>query len=288
MTTGQAGEPEDELAESITVADVVAALEHRYPPHLAAEWDAVGLVVGSLSAPVQRVHIVLDVNEETLAEVLETDADFVLAHHPLLFRPVTTVAETRSRGRIISALIENHIALYCAHTNADHARPGVSDALAETLGLLELAGGPTEPIEPVPSGQLATGTGRIGDLPTPHSLADFAAHVEQVLGRRVRVAGDRDRQVQRVAVCGGAGDSLLGLLVTRPDVDVFVTADLRHHVVLDHLAEGGCALIDAGHWATEVPWLPRAAELLRTDVEDVTGMRLEITLSGLVTDPWAE
>jgi len=273
---------------SITVADVVAALEHRYPTALAAEWDAVGLVVGSLHAPVQRVHVVLDINEVTIAEALEADADFVLAHHPLLFRPVTSVAETRSRGRIISALIENHIALYCAHTNADHARPGVSDALAEKLGLLELAGAPTEPIDPVPSGQLVTGTGRIGDLPAPVSLADFATSVERSLGRPPRVAGARDRQVQRVAVCGGAGDSLLDLLSARPDVDVFVTADLRHHVALDHLAEGGCALIDAGHWATEVPWLPRAAELLTTDLQDVTGERLEVTVSTLVTDPWVE
>jgi dinuclear metal center YbgI/SA1388 family protein len=280
-------EPNDvpELGDVLELGDVVAIVERHYPPELAAEWDVVGLVVGNLRAPVRRIHVVLDVTEATVQEALECDADLILAHHPLLFRPVTSIAETRSRGRIITTLIANQIALHCAHTNADAARPGVSDALAERLGITDCAGGPTEPIETVPDGQSVTGIGRIGDLPRPHTLAEFAAHVEQMLGRPVRFAGDPDAVVQRVAVSGGAGDSLLGLVAARADIDAFVTADLRHHVVLDHLAEGGCALIDAGHWATEAVWLPQAAELLRADLAG-SSRDVVVTVSEIVTDPW--
>jgi dinuclear metal center YbgI/SA1388 family protein len=261
-----------------TVATVVAALEQRYPPALAAEWDSVGLVVGAPGDLVERVHFVLDVTEDTVAEALAADTDFIVAHHPLLFRPVSSVAETASRGRIIASLIENRVALYCAHTNADHARPGVSDALAERLGVLD-----TMPIEAVPAGQIETGTGRIGSLAAPVPFATFAASVAVALGvEQVRWAGDANRQVRRVAVCGGAGDSLLATVATL-NADAFVTADLRHHVVLDHLAEGGCGVIDAGHWATEVPWLSPAADLL---VDDLGGA-VHVTLSALVTDPWS-
>lgn len=275
-------------ADSVTVRDVVMLLERAYPPELAADWDSVGLVVGSLDAVVTRVHFVLDVTEETVAEALAVDADMIVAHHPLLFRPVASVAETRSRGRIISALITNRIALYCAHTNADDARPGVSDALASRVGIVDLAGEPTEPIEAVPPGQRLTGTGRIGDLAAPQTLRDFAAQVERELGRPVRTAGDPERLVLRVAVCGGAGDSLLSAVQARPDIDVFVTADLRHHVVLDHVAEGGCALIDAGHWATESVWLPVAAQQLASDVQVSLGVAITCSVSSICTDPWAD
>jgi dinuclear metal center YbgI/SA1388 family protein len=282
MTTPDFSDGFDEGPEAAggpcTVATVVAALERRYPPELAAEWDSVGLVVGAPGSLVERIHFVLDVTEETVAEALAADADFIVAHHPLLFRPVSTVAETTSRGRVIAALIENRVALYCAHTNADHARPGVSDALAELIGLVD-----TMPIEAVPAGQIETGTGRVGSLPSPVAFGAFLEHVTAVLGGRpVRWAGDGSAMVRRVAVCGGAGDSLLATVATL-GVDAYVTADLRHHVVLDHLAEGGCAVIDAGHWATEVPWLAPAADLL---VDDLGGA-VQVSVSTLVTDPWS-
>jgi dinuclear metal center YbgI/SA1388 family protein len=266
------------LESPCTVAAVVAALEQRYPLALAADWDSVGLVTGAPGAPVARVHFVLDVTEESVAEALDADADFIVAHHPLLFHPVSSVAETTSRGRIVGALIENRVALYCAHTNADHARPGVSDALADVLGIVD-----TVPIEPVPAGQSTTGTGRVGSLSNPVPFAQFADRVATVLGgRSARWAGDATRMVRRVAVCGGAGDTLLSA-VAGLDVDAYVTADLRHHVVLDHLAEGGCGLVDAGHWATETPWLAPAADLL---VDDLDGA-VHVTVSTLVTDPWS-
>jgi putative NIF3 family GTP cyclohydrolase 1 type 2 len=139
------------------------------------------------------------------------------------------------------------------------------------------------PIEAVPLGQIDTGTGRVGSLATPVRFDEFAAHVGAALGvRNVRWAGDGASQVRRAAVCGGAGDSLLATVATL-GVDAYVTADLRHHVVLDHLAEGGCGVIDAGHWATEVPWLEPAADLLLDDL----GGAVHVTLSALVTDPWS-
>ncbi len=121
---------------------------------------------------------------------------------------------------------------------------GVSESLALALGLEDL-----EPIRPASEGA-TTGTGRIGTL-APTTLDDFAARVAAALpatAHGVRVAGDPDRPVRRVAVCGGAGDFLLDELATS-DVDAYVTSDLRHHRAGEFLEHGGPGLVDVAHWA---------------------------------------
>ena len=172
------------------------------------------------------------------------------------------------------------IALYSAHTNADHADPGVSDALARLLGLVDL-----QPLVPESEGS-PIGTGRVGDLAVPLTLGAFAAAVAErlpVTSQGVRVAGDLDRTVRRVAVCGGSGDAFL------PDAahaaDVYVTSDLRHHRTQDHLVDGGCALVDVAHWAGEWTWLPVAAAALTADIEAL-GATVDVVVSTICTDPW--
>ena len=137
-----------------------------------------------------------------------------------------------------------------------------------------------------PGCRVLPGSGRVGTLPAPMSLEQFARHVAGALPPTpggVRVHGDPDRTVHRVAVCGGAGDSLL------PDaaasgVDAFVTADLRHHPASEHLLADGPALVDPGHWASEWPWLPRAAARLTEELAR-HGTTVETFVSTLVTDP---
>jgi len=87
--------------------------------------------------------------------------------------------------------------------------------------------------------------------------------------------------VSRVAVCGGAGDSLLGA-ASAAGVDAYVTADLRHHPADEHLRASGVALIDVAHWASEQPWCAQAAELLASHF----GSALPVTVSDIRTDPW--
>ena len=112
------------------MADVVALLDRRYPPAWAEEWDRVGLVLGEPTTGVRRVACVVDVVPETVEEALAAGADMIVAHHPLLLRGVSSVAATTYKGRIVHRLIKADVALYVAHTNADVADPGVSDALA--------------------------------------------------------------------------------------------------------------------------------------------------------------
>lgn len=343
--------------------EVIDHLETVYPPHLAEQWDAVGLVCGDPDEVAEKVLVCVDVTDAVVDRALAEGVQLVVAHHPLLMRGATTVAADTPKGRILHRLIRGGCALFSAHTNADKARRGVSDALAEALGLLNtvpLAPESTDPLDKwvvmVPEGNadqvsealfnagagslgdyrncqwsvvgtgqflpidgavpaigaigaltrvdeqrvetvaprrlrepiLAAlrashpyeepafdvfeqasvhsdiGLGRVGRLPEPMSFAEFVDHAGRVLPRAawpIRGAGDPDAIVEIVAVCGGAGDSMIGA-ASALDADVYLTGDLRHHVVDESLRDGSPALVDAGHWATEFPWCGTVVDIL--------------------------
>jgi dinuclear metal center YbgI/SA1388 family protein len=262
-----------------TVRAVVDALDRRYPRDWAESWDRVGLVLGDFDHRVTRVLCVVDCVPETAEQALDERADLIVAHHPLLLKPVSSIAPDTYKGRIIHRLIRGDVALYAAHTNADTANPGVSDALAALLSLTDL-----RPLVPAPGAAAGggRGVGRIGELPGAMSLAEFTGYAAVRLpgtAGGIRAAGDPERIVRTVAVCGGAGDSFLPD-ARRAGVDAYLCADLRHHPVSEHLAEGGPALLDAAHWATERPWLDEVAAWLRG------GFGVEVVVSELDTDPW--
>ena len=367
---------------SVRLADVIAVLDDAYPPGLAHDWDSVGLVCGDPHDIVDSVTVAVDAT----AAVVDTvgPRGLLLAHHPLLLRGVDTVAASSGKGALIHRLIRAGSALFTAHTNADAANPGVSDALAETLGLtIESV---LEPVFPGPaldkwvifvpgpaadavrsavfaagagqigdyshcswtvtgSGQFlpavgatpaigavgslqrlpedrveviapaalrdrvlaamrsahpyqepafdvialaplpaGVGTGRIGQVLRPQRFADFVASVRSALPTTtwgVRGSGDPDATVSRVAVCGGAGDSLLAAAAAA-GVQAYVTADLRHHPADEHRRISAVGLVDVAHWASEYPWCAQAAAVMRAHF----GSALPVTVCPLRTDPW--
>ena len=131
-----------------TVGEIVEWTQRVYPTQLAEDWDAVGLVCGWPQTRVDRVLLCVDVTEPVVDQALADGAQLILAHHPLLLRSVNSVAATDSRGRILHRLIAADCALLTAHTNADAANPGVSDALASAFGLIDL-----EPLVASPCGE---------------------------------------------------------------------------------------------------------------------------------------
>jgi dinuclear metal center YbgI/SA1388 family protein len=367
---------------TVRLGAVIEALDAAYPPGLAQSWDSVGLVCGDPDDALSSVTIAVDATAAVIDAV--PDGGLLLAHHPLLLRGVDTVAADTPKGALIHRLIRSGRSLFTAHTNADSASPGVSDALAHALGLtVEAVLEPTparqeldkwvifvppenadalraaifaagagrigdyshcgwsvtgtgqflpedgatpaigsvgaveqvvedrievvasirvrhqvlaamreahpyeEPafdvvaLEPLPSN---AGLGRIGSLPHPEPLSEFVSRVKTALPQTswgVRAAGVSDAIVSRVAVCGGAGDSLLGAAAAA-DVQAYVTADLRHHPADEHRRASDVALIDVAHWASEFPWCEQAADALRS----AFGAALTVDVCRIRTDPW--
>src|SRR5689334_1394576 len=131
---------------SQNLGDVVSLLHTWYPPATADAWDAVGLVLGDPEQPVRKVLFAVDPTLEVAREAAEWGADLLVVHHPLFLTPVTGFPATTPKGRTAATLIKAGCALLTAHTNADLALDGVSEALALALGLTDLA-----PIVPAPA-----------------------------------------------------------------------------------------------------------------------------------------
>lgn len=265
-----------------TLRDLLITCERLWPASGAEEWDAAGLASGDPSADVERVLLCVDPVRSTVDEALERGAQLLIAHHPLLLRGVTSVAEDAYKGRLLADLIRGGCALLAAHTNADVVEEGPTGIVLSRLGVRGM-----RPIRPLAEHQ-GRGIGLVGELDEPEPLARFAGRVAELLPATaggVRVAGDAERPVRRIAMCSGAGDSLLGHAAVR-GADVYLTSDLRHHPASESLEqsllEGGPALIDTSHWASEWVWLDRAAERLR---EAHPG--LEVVVSERSTDPWS-
>lgn len=270
-----------------TVTDVV---EKLWPIDGQESWDASGLIAGASEQPVATILLAVDAVAETVDEAVERGAGVLLTHHPLLLRGVTTIASSTYKGALLQKLIKNDCALLAAHTNADVVADGTSAVLARRLGLTDVSPivvSKEQPLRDVDPEAPLAGIGRVGTLPQPVRLGDLARALGTILpatATGVRVAGEFDRLVQRVALCGGAGDSLTGEAAVQAS-DVYITSDLRHHPASEFVEQArlgdGPALIDTSHWASEWLWLDVAAEQLRRELPGV-----EVLVSEIRTDPW--
>jgi dinuclear metal center YbgI/SA1388 family protein len=263
-----------------TLDSVNRTVEQLWPLAGAEGWDAAGLLSGDPAVTIDRILLAVDAVAATVDEAIERDTDLLLVHHPLLLRGVTSVAEDRYKGALLARLIRADCALIAAHTNADVVADGTSAVLAARLGLVE-----SLPIVAAPDG--VTGIGRVGELPETTTLGALARRLADILpptAGGILASGDYQQPVSRVALCGGAGDSLLGTDAVR-GADVYITADLRHHPASEAREQaihgGGPALLDVSHWASEWLWLDTAAEQLRAALPGIT-----VEVSELRTDPW--
>ena len=258
-----------------SLAKLIESFEELWPTSTAEDWDHVGLMLGSPRREINKVLLSVDITSAVVEEALETEAQLLLTHHPLLLRPVHELGELTAKGNLVSKAVRGSLAVYAAHTNADIASGGVSESFAAALGLSEI-----EPLDK------ESRHGCIGKVET-QSLVDFARHVAKMLpsvAGGVKVAGDPERKVNRVALVGGAGDGFLSVAMDA-NPDVFITSDLRHHPAQDFMELSavvhGPALIDVSHWAAEWLWLSSAAAQLSKRHPEV-----EFNVSDLRTDPW--
>lgn len=257
---------------------VMNALERIAPPSLAEDWDNPGLLVGSFSQKIGRIMIALDVDDAAVDEAIERGADMIIAHHPAIFRGMKQLRTDLPLGRRLAGLVTHCIAVAAAHTNLDVVRGGVNDVLAAHLGIEKLSafvatGGTDGPAESL---------GRIGTLPAPMSVEDFARYVKKSLSvSHVRLAAAADRPVRRVAVCGGAGAEFIDQAVRR-GADVYVTGDVKYHDA-QRAVEQGMHIIDAGHFGTEFPVVSVLAQHLRTELAGEGG-EIEIFITNSARD----
>ena len=258
-----------------TANQLAEIIELRYPKSLAVEWDVVGFVTNNSDIEVNNILLTIDVTAEVIAEAITKSIDLIISHHPLILDPEEISDIQSKRIQLKQKMQENNIALYVAHTNADIAQGGVNDSLAKVLGLQNVEAFGVEKMA------------RIGKLTTQITLREFANFLKDKLPQvkgSIQVSGKLDSKVSKVGLCGGSGSSLLEE-VRKEDVDVFVTADLKHHAVSDNENMNGPALVSVSHWASEWVWLPELEQQLKTDLAQKQ-FSSRILISEISTDPW--
>jgi dinuclear metal center YbgI/SA1388 family protein len=242
-----------------TVGDLLEILETIAPAELAEEWDNSGLQVGARHWPVKKIRVALDPQPEVVVSACRENADLLVTHHPLIFRPLRRVDAATPVGRAVEAALAHKMAVVAVHTNLDIARGGLNDLLAERIGLENISSLDTH-------AEKRPGLGRIGNLPLPVSLSDLVRQIKERMGlSTVRMAGDTSLAVSRVAVCTGSGGSLMSAFFAS-EAQVFVSGDLRYHDARE-AENAGRALVDIGHFGSEHLMVGALAERLREAIQ---------------------
>lgn len=123
-----------------SVKDICISMERWAPKETAESWDNVGLLVGDPGQEVKGILTALDVTKENVMYAIENHINLIVAHHPILFKPLKSLAQGTLQTDMIALLQKHSIAVYAAHTNLDIAVGGVNDVLASLLALQDISG----------------------------------------------------------------------------------------------------------------------------------------------------
>lgn len=257
-----------------TVGDIVDSLESFAPKALAEEWDNVGLLVGDAGWPASRVMACLTVTPATVQEALQREASLIVSHHPLPFQPLKSITPDTTPGRLLLELIGAKIAVYSAHTAFDSAQAGINQHLAIGLGLQAI-----KPLVLDPQSlESDVGNGRMG-VTNDGTLLEVAESVKSFLELdSVRVVGDDDLPMERVAIACGSGGSFLETAFEQ-GCNCLVTGEINFHGCLEAEARG-IGLVLPGHFASERFAMESLADYLGEQMP-----RLEVWASRNEHDP---
>lgn len=224
--------------------EIIRIIEAEYPPKLMYEWDNAGLFYGDTQREISRITLTLDVTPEVIAQAVANKSQMILSHHPVIMGGVKTLSDNSMTSKMICEIVKNDICVYSAHTNMDTARNGINQKLAERFELENVC------VMTNDKEDEGCGLGRVGDLKTVMQLEDFCELVKEKLGTPfVRVCGG-ERLIKRVAFASGGCSEFVPDAILR-GADVIVTADMKYHNCIEYVYDG-IAIIDAGHYPTEI------------------------------------
>lgn len=225
---------------SVNKRELIEIIENIAPKELMEPWDNTGIQIHTERETAERILVCLDVNMDTIAEAVEKKCDYIVSHHPMFFEPLKRISAEDPPGRCALKLIAHGISVYSSHTSFDTVEGGNNDYLADLFDLEKVEIPEAEPIM------------RTGFFPEPISMREACDLVAEKLGHiyPIKYAGDENRSIGKVAICSGAGGSLIGAAKAL-DCDLLITGDLKYHDAL-FAQEVNMNVIDGGHFETEI------------------------------------
>lgn len=226
------------------IADIISILESFAPVRLQESYDNAGMQIGDVNDDATGILLCLDVTEAVVDEAISRGCNLIVSHHPLLFGGIRRITTEDDRGRIIIKALRHGISIYAAHTNLDRAREGVSWEIARMLGLRKLMVLDKDDADP------GVGLGIVGEIEQLPTL-EFLRKVKDTFHVKcLRYSDNFPRlTIRRVAVCGGAGASLIRSAIDA-GADVMVTGDVKYHDFTSYSSR--ILIADIGHYESEI------------------------------------
>lgn len=246
----------------IKVKDIASVIEDFAPKSLQESYDNAGLQVGDPESAVTAVLLCLDVNEDILNEAIRRECNLIVSHHPLIFKGLKEITGANSTQRIVMEALKKDISVYSAHTNLDSVWDGVSHEIARRLSLKNL-----EVLEPQSKNPNA-GLGVVGNI-TPVPKIEFLRKIKETFHvAALRYSSQSPSVVvRRVAVCGGAGASLISSAI-KAKADILVTGDVKYHDFTSYGQE--IIIADIGHYESELCSREILSRVIRESFPDLT------------------
>ncbi len=238
--------------------EIYRIIDEAAPLKYAEDWDNCGVQIDVGGEEVNTVLCAMEINDAVINEAVEKKAELIVTHHPLIFDGLKNLDQKDIPARYVIRLVQAGISVLSAHTCFDVADGGINDCLADLLGL-ENVSKACEMIPGVPETMLF----RVGDLPEPMKLRDCAVYVRSRLpwSPGLRIAGDPEKIIKKVCVCGGSGGSYWNEAL-ETGADLYVTGEIKHHDA-GPASDSGLAVIEASHAATECSFAGKMADILR-------------------------
>ena len=234
------------------VKDIISVIEEFAPLSVQESWDNSGLCVGSPDDDVTSVLLGLDCTPALVDEAVAFGADMIVTHHPLIFKGVRKISPEDQTGEAIIKAIRAGISIYAAHTSADKVLAGVSGAMAERLGLKN--------VRILDEDGDCTGLGTVGEFEVPMTSEEAVAFVKERFGLKVLKASKPvDGKIERVAMCGGSGGSLIGEAM-KSGAQLYISGDISYH---NFFTGPHFMIMDIGHYESEIEIVDILFSLIR-------------------------
>lgn len=260
------------------VKDIVARLRQDFPENIASQGDPVGMQIGSMEADVTKVMTTLDVRPQVVEGAVEKGVDFIVSHHPVMFRPAQNLDFANAQNAMYGNIIKNGITVYSIHTNSDKAQDGSADWQAEELGLQD--------VEPFCLDDDGIAMGRKGKLPRTMTAYDFAYYVKEKMQIKMArlITANNEKPITSVGfICGDGGKYWTRALDDH--LDAFITGDVYYHVGHDMISSG-LTVVDPGHYTEKLFKYKVYGRLKKWNEENNWNVGIE--LSEVSTNPFQD
>ena len=257
----------------VKICEVIEFLNSLAPHNLAESYDNVGVLCDRENDEVNKILLTLDTDFTVAKEAKNVGADLIVSHHPLIFNPIINVNSTNETGKTLRFLIKNDIALYAMHTNFDSVKGGLCDFLAEKIfGKKEMKN---------LDGESESGIGRIVELDDGITFKSLCDMVKEKLGlKELRVVGQEEKMIKKVAVVGGGGGSMTNDVASL-GVDAYISGDFKYQHGRDAYFMD-LSLVEITHYDAEIIF----CEYLKAILEEKFGDKIEIIVSKENKNVW--